>query len=178
MTGPARPALFLDRDGTINVDHGYVGTRERFEWVVGALAAIRMATEAGWHVFVVTNQSGVARGLFDEAAVNALHAWMMDEIGAAGGHVDEVLFCPFHEDAVVTRYRRASDWRKPAPGMILELIRRWSLDPGRCVLVGDQSRDIAAADAAGIAGVLFTGGSLADVVAKLLCRFDTSKRPT
>lgn len=177
VTGSPRPALFLDRDGTINVDHGYVGTRDRFEWVEGALDAIRMATRAGWHVFVVTNQSGVARGLFDEAAVDALHAWMIEEIRAAGGNVDDVLYCPFHEDAVVPRYRRASDWRKPAPGMVLELMRRWSLDPRRCVLVGDQPRDIAAAEAAGIAGVLFEGGSLADLVEKLLPIFQSSSPP-
>ncbi len=81
-----RHALLLDRDGVINVDHGYVGSRDRFEWMAGALEAIRGATDAGWHVFVVTNQSGVARGHYDEAAVAALHGWMVDEVRRAGGY--------------------------------------------------------------------------------------------
>ena len=165
---PPRPALFLDRDGTINIDHGYVGTRERFEWMPGALDAIRLATEAGWHVFVVTNQSGVARGFFDEAAVDALHAWMVDEVRLAGGNVDDIRVCPFHEQATIPRYRRASDWRKPAPGMILDLIQRWSLDPARCMLVGDQPSDMGAAQGAGIVGHPFRGGNLSDLVAPLL----------
>jgi len=167
-----RPALFLDRDGTINVNHGWVGTRERFEWMPGAVAAIRAATEAGWHVFVVTNQSGVARGLYDEAALRDLHDWMTDAIRCAGGTIDDIRYCPFHEDADLPAYRRASDWRKPGPGMILDLIRVWELDPARCVLVGDQPSDLAAAAAAGIAGQLFTGGNLADGVLPILRRFD------
>ncbi len=166
-----RPALFLDRDGVVNVDHGYVGTRDRFEWTQGAREAIRAATDAGWHVFVVTNQSGVARGHYDEAAVIALHDWMTDEARRAGGTIDDVRYCPFHEDAVVPAYRRASDWRKPAPGMLLDLMRAWELDPARCVLVGDQDSDMAAARAAGIAGELFTGGNLAEFVSLILGKF-------
>lgn len=166
-----RPALFLDRDGVVNVDHGYVGTRERFEWTPGAREAIRAATDAGWHVFVVTNQSGVARGHYDEAAVIALHRWMADEVRRAGGTIDDIRYCPFHEDAVVPAYRRASDWRKPAPGMLLDLMRAWELDPARCVLVGDQDSDMAAARAAGIAGERFTGGNLAEFVSPILGKF-------
>jgi D-glycero-D-manno-heptose 1,7-bisphosphate phosphatase len=163
-----RPALFLDRDGTINVDHGYVGTRDRFEWIDGAREAIRAATEAGWHVFIVTNQSGVARGFFDEDAVRALHDWLADEARRAGGTIDDVRHCPFHPDGIVARYRTASDWRKPAPGMILDLIRAWDLDPSGCVLVGDQPSDMSAAAAAGIAGHLFSGGRLDLFVTPLL----------
>jgi D,D-heptose 1,7-bisphosphate phosphatase len=159
-----RPALFLDRDGVINVDHGWVGTRDRFEWIPGALDAIHAATDAGWHVFVVTNQSGVARGHYDEAAVATLHAWVADEARRAGGTIDDIRYCPFHEDAVVPAYRRVSDWRKPAPGMLLDLIRAWELDPARCVMVGDQESDLMAANSAGIAARRFTGGNLAEFV--------------
>jgi D-glycero-D-manno-heptose 1,7-bisphosphate phosphatase len=127
-----------------------------------------MATEAGWHVFVVTNQSGVARGHYDEAAVGSLHAWMTGEIRRHGGTIDDIRYCPFHEDAVLPAYRRASDWRKPEPGMILDLMRKWELDPAGCVLVGDQPRDIAAAGAAGIASHLFPGGDLASFVEPIL----------
>ena len=163
-----RRALFLDRDGVVNVDHGYVGSRDRFEWTPGSLEAIREATDAGWHVFIVTNQSGVARGLYDEAAVMTLHDWVSDEARRAGGTIDDIRYCPFHEDAVVPEYRRASDWRKPGPGMLLDLIRAWELDPSRCVLVGDQPTDMAAADAAGIRAFHFPGGNLAEFVRPLI----------
>jgi D,D-heptose 1,7-bisphosphate phosphatase len=163
-----RRALFLDRDGVLNVDHGYVGSRERFEWVPGALDAIRYATQAGWHVFVVTNQSGVGRGYYDEAAVQSLLDWMADEARRAGGTIDDARYCPFHEAAALEAYRRASDWRKPAPGMLLDLIRAWELDPARCVMIGDQPTDMAAAAAAGVAGHLFPGGNLLDFVRPLL----------
>jgi D,D-heptose 1,7-bisphosphate phosphatase len=163
-----RPALFLDRDGTINVDHGWVGTRDRFEWVPGAREAIHCATRAGWHVFVVTNQSGVARGHYGEAAVAALHGWMADELRRAGGTIDDVRYCPFHVDGVVPEYARASDWRKPEPGMLLDLMKAWELDPTRCVLVGDQDSDMQAAKAAGIVGRRFTGGNLLNFVQPLI----------
>jgi D-glycero-D-manno-heptose 1,7-bisphosphate phosphatase len=163
-----RRALFLDRDGVLNVDHGWVGTRDRWEWVPGALDAIRGATDRGWHVFVVTNQSGVARGHYSEADVEALHAWAAEQARKAGGTVDDVRFCPYHPEAPLAAYRQVSDWRKPAPGMILDLLRAWEVDPARAVLVGDQASDLAAAAAAGVAGHLFEGGDLGRFVAPLL----------
>ncbi|HEY3846165.1 MAG TPA: HAD-IIIA family hydrolase [Acetobacteraceae bacterium] len=165
-----RPALFLDRDGVLNVDHGHVGTRERFEWMPGALDTFRYATQAGWHVFVVTNQSGIARGYYDEAAVRGLLDWMADEARRAGGTIDDARYCPFHEEAVIPAYRRASDWRKPAPGMLLDLIRAWELDPARCVMIGDQPTDMEAAAAAGVVGHLFTGGNLLAFVRPIIDR--------
>ena len=155
-----RPAVFLDRDGVLNVDHGYVGSRDRFTWVEGALEAIRYATQSGWHVFIVTNQSGVARGAYDETAVQDLLAWIGDEARRAGGTIDDVRYCPYHPDATVEAYRQAHPWRKPLPGMLLDLIEKWALDPARAVMVGDQDTDMQAADAAGVAGHLFRGGNL------------------
>ncbi|HEY0181576.1 MAG TPA: HAD family hydrolase, partial [Rhodopila sp.] len=155
-----RPALFLDRDGVLNIDHGYVGSPDRFEWVEGALDTIRYATRAGWHVFIVTNQSGVARGLYTEDAVRALLDWVGDQARAAGGTIDDVRFCPFHPDAALEAYRQAHPWRKPLPGMVLDLIDVWELDPGEAVMIGDQPTDMEAAAAAGVAGHLFPGGNL------------------
>ena len=163
-----RRALFLDRDGVCNVDHGWVGTRDRFEWIPGALDAIALATRRGWHVFVVTNQSGVARGHYTEADVNALHDWMQAEAMRAGGTIDDVRYCPYHPEAAVEAYRRASDWRKPGPGMILDLLRAWGVEAERCVMVGDQMTDMQAAKAAGMPGHLFPGGNLAEFVGPLL----------
>ncbi|MGD0103007.1 MAG: HAD-IIIA family hydrolase [Rhodopila sp.] len=165
-----RRALFLDRDGVLNIDHGYIGSRERFDWMHGALDAIRYATEAGWHVFIVTNQSGVARGLYTEDAVCDLLGWMADEARAAGGTIDDVRFCPFHPEATLDAYRQAHSWRKPLPGMVLDLIRVWELDPGQALLVGDQATDMEAAAAAGVAGRLFPGGNLLDFLRPILAQ--------
>lgn len=163
-----RPALFLDRDGVLNRDHGWVGTRERWEWMAGAKEAIRLATDAGWHVFLVTNQSGVARGHYTEADVAALHVWVTDEVRLSGGTIDDIRYCPFHPEAPLAEYRQAHAWRKPEAGMLLDLLRAWDVDPAASLMVGDQPTDMAAARTAGIAGHLFGGGNLADFIRPLL----------
>jgi D-glycero-D-manno-heptose 1,7-bisphosphate phosphatase len=163
-----RPALFLDRDGVLNVDHGYVGSQDRWEWVEGAREAVALATAHGWHVFVVTNQAGVARGLYGVQEVDSLLAWLSDELRRAGGTLDDFRYCPYHTEARVDAWRRESDWRKPAPGMILDLLKNWELDARRCLMVGDKDTDMQAAAAAGVAGHLFPGGNLLEFVRPLL----------
>jgi D-glycero-D-manno-heptose 1,7-bisphosphate phosphatase len=163
-----RPALFLDRDGVLNIDHGYVGSQDRWDWVEGAREAVALACDHGWHVFVVTNQAGVARGLYGVPEVDRLLAWLADELRRAGGTLDDVRYCPYHTEAQVDAYRRDSDWRKPAPGMILDLLKTWELDARRCIMIGDKDTDIQAAAAAGVAGYLFPGGNLLEFVRPLL----------
>lgn len=163
-----RRALFLDRDGVVNVDHGYVGSVERWEWMPGARDAVALATGNGWHVFLVTNQSGVARGLYSETDVMVLHAWLADGIRRAGGTLDDVRYCPYHPEASVPEYRLESEWRKPGPGMLLNLIASWELDVERSILVGDQVSDILASDAAGVKGFMFLGGNLLEFLRPLI----------
>lgn len=156
-------AVFFDRDGVLNLDHGYVHDPANFEWTPGAREAISALTAAGVRCIVVTNQSGVARGYFPEAAVHALHAFMAEELSRTGGAIATFYHCPFHKDAVVEAYR-CDDHpdRKPNPGMILRGLAEHGLDPADCVLVGDNDSDVEAARRAGVEGFLFTGGDLLD----------------
>ena len=163
-----RPAVFLDRDGVLNVDSAYPHAPEQIEWIEGAHQAVKSFNDAGYFVFVVTNQAGVAHGRYDEDAVRRLHRWMNAELMQTGAHVDDWRYCPFHPEARIEAYRGAHPWRKPGAGMLLDLMACWPVDAGRSFLIGDRDSDVQAAQNAGIPGHLFCGGSLAAFAARLL----------
>lgn len=171
LLAPARPAVFFDRDGVLNMDTGYPHLFAQMRWVEGAMDAVRLANAAGFLVFVVTNQSGVARGLYDEKAVTDLHRQMAAAFAEQGAVIDDFRYCPHLPDAPVRQYRRDCDCRKPAPGMIRDLLAAWLVNPAHAFLVGDRATDMAAAQAAGIAGYLYESGSLSSFIAPLLGRY-------
>lgn len=171
----ARPAVFFDRDGVLNHDTGYTHRVADLHWIDGAIDAVRACNDAGWLVFVVTNQSGVARGYYDEAAVARFHDAMQRDLAAQGAHIDEFRYCPHHPAGLVIGYDRDCTCRKPAPGMLLDLMAAWRVDGQRSFVVGDRSRDLEAGEAAGLRGHLFRGGNLLDVVRPLIA---TASAPT
>jgi D-glycero-D-manno-heptose 1,7-bisphosphate phosphatase len=172
-SAPARGAVFLDRDGVLNLDTGYVCRPSEFKWVQGAREAVKWLNESGVYVFVVTNQSGVARGYFTEDDVDRLHHWIGAELSRIGAHIDAFRYCPHHEEAVSPRYRKACLCRKPEAGMITDLLAEWPVDRERSILIGDSARDLEAAFRAGIAGFRFEGGNLDEFVRGILARRTT-----
>lgn len=165
---PLVPAAFLDRDGVLNIDDGYVFRPEDLRLVEGAAAAVRRLNEAGLRVIVVTNQSGVARGYFSEAEMHGFNAHLAATLAKAGARLDAIYACPYHPEGVVPRYRLDHPDRKPRPGMILRAMAEHAIDPARSFLIGDKESDIEAARQAGIPGHRFAGGNLAAFVEPLL----------
>jgi len=145
-----RRALFLDRDGVINVDHGYVCTPERTEFIEGIFELSRAAKQAGHLLVVITNQAGIGRGYYSEQQFLDYMDWMRAEFEQREATLDAVYYCPHHPTDGVGDYRRDCDCRKPAPGMILRARQDLGLDLARSILVGDKASDVAAGHAAGV----------------------------
>lgn len=165
---PARPAAFLDRDGILNHDTGYIHRAEDFIWVDGAIEAIRYLNERNYLTFVVTNQAGIARGLYGETDVLTLHGWVSEQLAVSNARIDAFYFCPHHPTEGSPTYRITCECRKPAPGMLLQAMREWPVDPEASFLIGDRQTDLDAATAAGITGHLFSGGNLLSFVRQVM----------
>ena len=144
------PALFLDRDGVVNVDRGYVYKQSEFEFIDGFFDLCRTARNLGYSIFVVTNQSGIGRGYYTEEDFLSLTSWMCEVCSNAGAHIDKVYYCPFHPEASLRKYRRNSSFRKPGPAMILQAAAEFDVDLSTSLLIGDKESDIRAAVAAGV----------------------------
>jgi D-glycero-D-manno-heptose 1,7-bisphosphate phosphatase len=145
-----RPAAFLDRDGVVNVDHGYVFRRESFEFVPGVLEGARRLFELGYTLVIVTNQSGIGRGLYTEQDFHGLSTWMSGVFAAEGAPLAGVFFCPHHPTDAIGAYRRHCTCRKPAPGMLLTAAAELELDLPASAMFGDRDSDLEAARAAGV----------------------------
>ena len=160
----SRPAAFLDRDGVLNEDIGYAYRPDQIIWVEGAMSAVRWLNGRGFWVFVVTNQAGIARGLYDAPAVENLHRWMAGEMAAAGARIDDFRYAAFHPDFDDGRFSDRADWRKPGAGMLRDLCASWPVTSAGSFMIGDRDSDVAAAVAGGVPGYLFTGGNLLTAV--------------
>lgn len=145
-----RPALFLDRDGVINVDTGYVHRADEFQFIDGIFDLCRQARNEGYLIVVVTNQAGIARGYYTEADFHALTDWMRGQFNAEGIVLADVFYAPFHPEHGIGPYRQDSGDRKPGPGMILKAAKMHGLDLAQSLIVGDQPTDMQAGLAAGV----------------------------
>lgn len=148
------PGLLLDRDGVINVDHGYVYRIDQFEFMPGIFDLCRTARALGHRIAVVTNQAGIARGLYNEADFHALTDWMLARFVEEGALIDRVYFCATHPTAGIGAYRVDSSFRKPGPGMVLQAAAELGLNLARSTLVGDKASDAEAGLAAGVGRIV------------------------
>ncbi|MHB8550245.1 MAG: D-glycero-beta-D-manno-heptose 1,7-bisphosphate 7-phosphatase [Acidiferrobacterales bacterium] len=170
-----RSAVFLDRDGTINVERNYLHRLDDWEWIPGAVDAIRQLNHAGYLVVVVTNQAGIARGMYGEEEVRTLHRQIDAVLAPLGARIDAYYYCPHHPDF---GERIACNCRKPAPGMMLQASRDWDIDLARSYIIGDKLADVEAGLAAGVTPILVTTGygaeSLPGLAAGVRCVADVS----
>ena len=158
-------AIFFDRDGVLNEEVGYLWQVDKFKWIDGARDAIKLCNERGFLTVVVTNQGGIAKGLYTAREVDALHAFMQRELSEVGAHIDAFYYCPHHPAGTVAEFSIVCDCRKPQPGLILRACRELDIDPAQSILIGDSKRDIESAEAARLrAGIFFTGNNLLDAV--------------
>lgn len=144
------PAIFLDRDGTINVDHGYVHDSDHFQFIAGVIEALQKLKQMGFSLVLVTNQSGIARGLFTEQQFIRLTEWMDWSLADKGVDLDGIYYCPHHPDGVIEVFRQGCDCRKPQPGMLLSAQRHLHIDMPASYIVGDKIEDLMAGKAAGV----------------------------
>lgn len=151
-----KPAVFLDRDGVINMDFGHVGDPSRIVYIEGALQSIRLLNELGFRVFIVTNQAGIGKGLYSEEDYLSCMKVITADLKEIGGFYDDVRFCPYHADSVIEKYRIDNHfWRKPNPGMIIDLLEKWPTQVKGSLIIGDKESDMVAGRLAGLNGYLF-----------------------
>lgn len=150
MNSTKRPALFLDRDGVINVDYGYVFKPERFHFIDGIFELVATANRLHYVVVVITNQAGIGRGYYTESDFHIVTDWMLSQFQKHGASIDAVYFCPHHPEAGIGQYRQESNMRKPAPGMLLKAAVDLNIDFKTSIMIGDKDSDMQAGQAADV----------------------------
>jgi len=156
---PSRRALFLDRDGVVNVEVGYLHRMEDVRFMDGIASLCRTAMKLGYRLIVVTNQAGIARGYYTEKDFHALMEWMRTELRLEGVEFDAVYYCAFHPQHGIGEYKREHEDRKPGPGMLRRGAQEFGLDLSECVMVGDRCTDIGAANAANLRQAFLIAGT-------------------
>ena len=165
-----RKTVFFDRDGVLNVERNYLYKIEEFQWQTDAVAAIKLLQAQDYRIIVVTNQSGVARGYYNEADVSKLHNYMQSQLALQQTRIDAFYYCPHLPDASRAEYAQECDCRKPGPGMILKAMQEHEVLKEQSFLIGDKESDLQAAQAAGIRGYLYQQGSLLEFVKNVLAK--------
>ena len=159
----SQKAAFLDRDGVINIDKGYVSKIEDFKWIEGAIDAIKILKENNYLIIIISNQSGVSRGFFSKKDVDNLHKWINVQLSEHNVQIDDFFFATELPEAKISNTRR-----KPSPRMIDEAIKKYNLNRDNCFMIGDKDIDVLAAKNAQIRGFLFKGGNLSYKIKKIL----------
>lgn len=169
-------ALFLDRDGVINIDFGYVHTKKNFVFNEGIFELVSYANSKGYLVIIITNQAGIAKGIYTEEDFHVLTKWMSQQFSLKKGKIEKTFFCPYHKDGTIQKYRKISEDRKPAPGMILKACKEFNIDPLKSLLVGDNESDIVAGISSNIGKSIFYGTSSCDIAYKSVSNLSDIKQ--
>lgn len=172
-------AIFFDRDGTINVEKGYLYKTEEFEFIEGAVEALRMAQNAGYKLIIITNQSGIARGYYTEEEFLELNKWMMETLAGKGVRIERVYYCPHYPHAKIKEYSIDCNCRKPKRGLYMQAISDFDLDISACYVIGDKIRDCSICEKGGCKGFLIAENEKDDVIeavkAGKVCNVDYAK---
>ena len=155
-----RPAVFFDRDNTLVHDNGYTYKKNDLSWIEGAKDVIKFCNKKGILVFIISNQSGIARGFYKIKDVNIFHLEMKKQLNTTGSHIDDIEICPHHPDGKVKLYRKKCNCRKPNTGMIESILKKWAVDINKSILIGDKSSDLLCGQKMGINSYQFNEKNL------------------
>lgn len=160
-------AVLFDRDGTLNVDTNYLYKTEEMRWMPEVPEALVWLKQKGYDFYVITNQSGIARGFFSVQDMEKLHGYMNELLQKYGVEIKKFYYCPHHKEGKVKEYSFECECRKPKPALVLQCLKENNLTPENCVMIGDMPKDVECAEAAGIKGYQYQGGSLLEFVKKI-----------
>lgn len=170
-----KKALFLDRDGVINVNTGYLYQPEAVQWIPGIVDLMRAFQQQGYLLIIVTNQSGIGRGYYSEENFHSLTQWMRRYLHQQQVYIDDVFYCPHHPKKAIGQYLQQCDCRKPAPGMLISAIEKWNIANDQSALIGDSWSDIEAGIAAGLSRCYFFSQQLSDTQRKFIAESTTTE---